>query len=218
MNKILDTVWSMKPNLKLAMQLAKRDLPGLVYDAVNLEGVAMTLPEIQTILDGITVGGHKISDQNMAANQAKAWEYVFSLVNKSDFNTDKKTALEILSIAEKNQPHTKPPEPEDLDSVWNTTIELVNQQDDIYEQAMTLFLQVTRSQFFWDVNKRTGRFMMNGLLLSQGYPIINVPVKRKQEFNTLMLEFYTTNEMRPMFSFLRGCIDERIIQNFKIVR
>ncbi|MGL5906952.1 MAG: Fic family protein, partial [Shewanella sp.] len=64
-----DTVWHMQPNKALARQLAKRDVPALVYDAVNLEGVAMTLPEVQTILDGITVGGHKISDQNMALNQ-----------------------------------------------------------------------------------------------------------------------------------------------------
>jgi hypothetical protein len=61
-----DKIWQMKPYKALAMQLAKRDLPALVYDAVNLEGVAMTLPEVQTILDGISVGGHKISDQNMA--------------------------------------------------------------------------------------------------------------------------------------------------------
>ena len=43
------------------------------------------------------------------------------------------------------------------------------------------------TQFFWDVNKRTGRFMMNGILLAQGFPIINVPSKRQQEFNTLDL-------------------------------
>ncbi|WP_216601528.1 hypothetical protein [Vreelandella azerica] len=57
MPALTDTRWNMKPNIPLAKQLAKRDLPALVYDAVNLEGVAMTLPEVQTILDGITVGG-----------------------------------------------------------------------------------------------------------------------------------------------------------------
>ena len=37
--------------------LAKRQLSELVYDAVNLEGIPFTLPEIQTLLDDITVGG-----------------------------------------------------------------------------------------------------------------------------------------------------------------
>ena len=56
MHLLTEKVWNMKPNKPLAKQLAKRDLPALVCDAVNLEGVAMTLPEVQTILDGITVG------------------------------------------------------------------------------------------------------------------------------------------------------------------
>jgi hypothetical protein len=36
----------------------------------NLEGINLTLPEIQTLLDGVTVGGHKVSDQNIALIQA----------------------------------------------------------------------------------------------------------------------------------------------------
>ena len=39
-----DSMWAMKPNVPLALQLAKRDVPALVYDAVNLEGVAMFEP------------------------------------------------------------------------------------------------------------------------------------------------------------------------------
>ncbi|EGS56136.1 fic family domain protein, partial [Vibrio paracholerae HE-09] len=51
MTAFSDNTWHMKSNIALAKQLAKRDVPALVYDAVNLEGVAMTLPEVQTILD-----------------------------------------------------------------------------------------------------------------------------------------------------------------------
>ena len=91
--------WGMKPNLKLAIQLAKRDVPALVYDAVNLEGVAMTLPEVQTILDGITVGGHKISDQNMALNQAKTWDAIFNWVKEGTFSFSKATVLAVHKIA-----------------------------------------------------------------------------------------------------------------------
>ncbi|MBE0508774.1 MAG: cell filamentation protein Fic, partial [Marinospirillum sp.] len=79
----------------------------------------------------------------------------------------------------------------------------------------TAFLQMARNQFFWDVNKRTGRFMMNGILLSQGYPVINVPAKRQQEFNTLMLEFYDSNNMSAMNQFLRSCLNPKILRNFQ---
>ena len=56
--------------------------------------------------------------------------------------------------------------------------------------------------------------MMNGILLKEGFPIINVPVKRQLEFNTLMLEFYGSNDMSKMNSFLRSCVNEKIISNF----
>ena len=57
-----------------------------------------------------------------------------------------------------------------------------------------------------------GCFMMNGVLLSSGYPAINVPVKRQLEFNELMLTFYDTNEQLPMNRFLRSCLNPRIIE------
>jgi hypothetical protein len=58
-----DKHWNMKPNLGRAMMIAQRQLPEFVCDAVNLEGIPFTLPEIQTLLDGITVGGHKLKLQ-----------------------------------------------------------------------------------------------------------------------------------------------------------
>ena len=97
MTMVHDTVWEMNPNPAMAKQLAVRDIPTLVYDAVNLEGVMMTLPEVQTLLDGITVGGHKISDQNMALNQAHAWKHLFVLVSENSFSFSKPVTLELGS-------------------------------------------------------------------------------------------------------------------------
>lgn len=227
-----DTKWGMTPNIPLAKQLAKRDVPSLVYNAVNLEGVAMTLPEVQTILDGVTVGGHRISDQNMAQNQAKTWQCIFELVNNGSFSFTKETALSLHSIAAEEEAlewgkfrtgyvsitgsEYEPPAPSELDEKWLEMEANVFEQLDVYDRAITAFLQMARNQFFWDVNKRTGRFMMNGILLSKGYPIINVPAKRQQEFNTLMLDFYTTNNMQPMNQFLRSCIDPKLMKNFQM--
>ena len=224
-----ESEWGMKSNIPLAKQLAKRDVPALVYDAVNLEGVAMTLPEVQTILDGITVGGHRISDQNMAMNQAKTWKRIFELVDLGEFSFNKETALLLHNIAGEEEggkfrsgyvsitgSEYEPPAPQELNDKWDDVQSLVESCEDIYDRAITAFLQMARAQFFWDVNKRTGRFMMNGILLSCGFPIINVPAKRQQEFNTLMLDFYSSNDMAPMNEFLRSCIDEKIIKNFQL--
>lgn len=226
-----DTVWGMRPDRAMAKQLAVRDLPSLVYDAVNLEGVPMTLPEVLTLLDGITVGGHKISDQNMALNQAAAWKHLFFLVSEEKFSFSKDVALSIHGIAGKEEAlewggfrtgnvtisgsEYQPPSPEDLDHAWTETESEIAACNDVYDLAITAFLRMARAQFFWDVNKRMGRFMMNGILLTYGLPIINVPAKRQIEFNQLMLDFYETAEMTAMNKFLRSCIHEKIIENFQ---
>ena len=231
MSPAKDTFWGMTPNTAMAKQLAIRDVPSLVHDAVNLEGVAMTLPEVQTILDGITVGGHKISDQNMALNQADTWKHLFSIISAGKFNFSKTVALELHSIAGKEEAldwgafrtgnvtisgsDYEPPSPKLLDEEWLKIETEISAIGDIYDRAIAAFLKMARTQFFWDVNKRMGRFMMNGILLSQGFPIINVPAKRQKEFNQLMLEFYSTADTNEMNKFLRSCLNEKIIENFK---
>ena len=231
MSPAKDTTWGMTPNKAMAKQLAIRDVPSLVYDAVNLEGVAMTLPEVQTILDGITVGGHKISDQNMALNQADTWKHLFSIINDGKFAFSKAMALKLHFIAGKEEAldwgafrtgnvtisgsDYEPPSPKQLDEEWQKIEAEICSINDVYDRAITAFLKMARAQFFWDVNKRMGRFMMNGILLSQGFPIINVPAKRQKEFNQLMLEFYSTADTSEMNKFLRSCLNEKIIENFK---
>ena len=231
MSPAKETVWGMTPNQPMAKQLAVRDIPSLVYDAVNLEGVAMTLPEIQTILDGITVGGHKISDQNMALNQAEAWKHLFAMISDGKFRFSKAVALELHAVAGKEEAldwgafrtgnvtisgsDYDPPAPEQLDHVWRDIESEIQGIADIYDRAIAAFLRMARAQFFWDVNKRMGRFMMNGILIDQGFPIINVPAKRQKEFNQLMLAFYSTAETADMNRFLRSCLNGKIIENFK---
>jgi len=71
---------------------------------------------------------------------------------------------------------------------------------------------MARNQFFYDVNKRTGRLMMNGILLSTGYPALNLSANRKLEFNELMMRFYETGDETEMNGFMRSCIDPRMVE------
>lgn len=228
---ISDRYSNIIPNKRMAKHLAIREVPSLVYEAVNLEGVAMTLPEVQTILDGVTVGGHKISDQNMVINQANTWKRIFKLIDEDSFEFTKAIALELHKIAGKEEAFEwgvfrsgnvsirgsdyEPPSAEKLDEIWIETESEIDLNTDVYDKAISAFLKMARAQFFRDINKKMGRFMMNGILLNEGYPIINVPVKRQLEFNKLMLEFYSSNDMKSMNQFLRSCINKKIIANFK---
>lgn len=226
-----DTIWHMIPDKPKALMLAKRQLSELVCDAVNLEGLAFTLPEIQTLLDGITVGGHKLADQQIALNQADAWRMLFKWIEKEQFAINGETVCALHGIAAREEAlewgkfrsggvtiagtEYLPPPADSLPELFKQMVNEASRIPDIYDQAIYFFLTMARCQFFYDVNKRMGRFVMNGLLLSQGFPVINLPAKRQLEFNQLMLEFYETGIQQPMNTFLRSCLDERIIHIMK---
>ncbi len=208
--------------------LAKREIAVLVHNAVLLEGINFTLPEIATLLEGITVGGHKLSDQQIAVNQGNAWNYLFSTIKNNEFFLSftfvnslhalagKEEALEwgqfrsgMVTIAGSEY---MPPKVDDLLTKFDEMLTSANSYDDIYDKAIHVFLQMARNQFFYDVNKRMGRFMMNGILLNAGYPALNLPAKRKLEFNELMMRFYDSGDEAEMNIFMRSCIDPRIVE------
>ncbi|HRJ53921.1 MAG TPA: Fic family protein [Candidatus Thiothrix moscowensis] len=223
-----DTHWQISPNPAKALMLAKRQLSEFVCDAVNLEGINMTLPEVQTLLDGITVGGHKLSDQQITVNQGNAWRLLFEWIERNAFSVSAEKACALHAVAAKEEALTwgafrtggvliagtdyLPPPAAELPAQFDAMVADLAQIDDIYDQAIHIFLTMARCQFFYDVNKRMGRFMMNGHLLQHGYPAINLPAKRQLEFNTLMLAFYASGDETPMNAFMRSCMDERVLR------
>lgn len=105
-----------------------------------------------------------------------------------------------------------PPSVKELPDLFADMVSDMQRYDDVYDQAIHLFLTMARCQFFYDVNKRMGRFMMNGHLLSQGYPVINLPASKQQIFNENMLRFYSSGDQAEMNAFMRRCMDERVVR------
>jgi Fic family protein len=199
-----------------------------VCDAVNLEGINFTLPEVQTLLDCITVGGHRLHDQEITLNQSNAWKKLFSDIASDKFELTKEYIVSLHDIAGRNEAlewgcfriggvtiagtDYMPPKAKELDKCFNMMVEQTSQIKDIYEQSIFIFLEMARYQFFYDVNKRMGRFIMNANLLKNGYPVINVPAKRQLEFNQKMLNFYNLHENKEMTEFMLSCIDNKVIE------
>lgn len=218
---------TIKPDRAKAVMLARRELSLFVYDAVQLEGINFTLPEIQTLLEGVTVGGHALSDQQIAVNQGNAWRKLLADIEQDTFVFSATYAQQLHAIAGKEEALAwgcfrtggvtiagtdyMPPPHTQLNDLFTQLVHEQAQIADIYDRAIWVFLTMARQQFFYDVNKRMGRFMMNGILLAAGYPSINVPVKRKLEFNEGMLAFYQSNNPAQMKQFLRSCLDPRIV-------
>ena len=226
---------TLNPSRKKALFLARKQLPELVCDAVNLEGVNFTLPEVQTLLDGVTVGGHSLQDEAIAINQANAWRFLFDVVERDAFRLGADFVCELHGILAREESLAwgafrdggvtiagtdyLPPNADELPALWRQ-LERQHQTalheskmaiESTYTHAIGLFLQMARMQFFYDCNKRIGRLLMNGILLTRGLPAINLPAAKQLEFNQLMLAFYPGGDERRMQAFMRGCLEQKTL-------
>jgi Fic family protein len=216
-----------EPNPRKYVFIARKMFAELVYDTAALEDSPYTFPEVQTLLDGITVGGHKLEDQQLVLNQAQSWKRLLSMVEHGGFAVTKDVFCELHAMVAKEEALTwgefrdghvsiagtvyRPPAPERLDGLFQQAMEDVQASTmSPHQTAFSFFLQGAANQYFWDGNKRTSRLMMNGILLSHGYPVVSVPAKLRLEFNQTMVRFYDSYlsgnpDNGPMLDFLSVC-------------
>ena len=210
-----------------------------VWDASVLEGNPFTYPEVKTLLDGVSVGGRKISDQEQVLNLAESSKHLLALVKANKFKLDKATFTDLHSLVARNEAlewghfrgegtettytpdvalgehgrYTPSPtlkEAPDLNRAFLHGVqELNNQVDHPFEKALAFFLFGALQQFFFDGNKRTSRFMMNGILMSAGIDAISVPAAKVQEFNEKMVRFYLSKDATEMMEFMVGCYESK---------
>lgn len=86
------------PGLKRALLRARKLHAEMVYDAAVFEGVNYTLPEVQALLDGVTVGGKKLADQEFVLRLAQAHKWLFDTVEAGGFALDKATACALNAL------------------------------------------------------------------------------------------------------------------------
>ncbi len=79
-----------------------RMLPEFVWDAIILEGNPFTFTEVKTLLNGITVGGRKLSEQEQVLNLATSSKYLLALLKTKQFSLDKTTFTELHSFLARN--------------------------------------------------------------------------------------------------------------------
>lgn len=219
---------------------AKRLIAQIVTDVVNLEDINYTVPEVQTLLDGITVGGHKLQDELITLNQIKAWRYFFITIEDGTFSFDKNYLLRLHNLVANQEALTwggfrtgqvsisgtdyLPPKAAELNLLWDSLEQGINQKllcsqtitVEIYRTAVLLFAKMARIQFFFDVNKRTARMMMSGILLAHGLPMINVPAKCKLEFNQTMIKYYDSEDFESLFNFMYSCIPDYVKEEYNL--
>lgn len=225
-------------SLERALFRFSRMLPEYVWDAGVLEGNPFTFPEVKTLLEGVTVGGRKLSDQEQILNLAESAKYLIELVKQKHFRLDKETFCALNARVARNEAlewgHFRG---EGAETAYTPDVALGDRgrytplptergagrlndafaggiralQDGVanpFERAAAFFLFGSLQQFFFDGNKRTSRFMMNGVLMSEGIDAISIPAVRATAFNSRMVDFYITRDATPMMAFVLDCHPE----------
>lgn len=212
-----------------------RMLPEFVWDASVLEGNPFTFPEVKTLLDGVTVGGRKISDQEQVLSLAMSAKQLLALVKAGGFFLDKTTFADLHGLVAKNEaldwghfrgegketsytpdvslgeqgrysPLPTIADASVLNAVFAKGLQALHDEvQQPFEKAAAFFLFGALQQFFFDGNKRTSRFMMNGILMSAGIDAISVPAAKAQAFNEKMVNFYLGKDASEMLAFLLDC-------------
>ena len=213
----------------------RQSLPEFVYDAGALEGNPFTRDEVRALMDGGAAGGHSLSDERQILNLTAAAEELAALVRSSRFRLAKPVSDRLHGLTASEEalewghfrgegretemtPHvllgrrgTHAPPPTrpgaaELKELFRGAAEaLETHAANPLERGMAWFLTGALHQFYFDGNKRTARFMMNGILMAAGHDAISVPAARAAGFDAAMAEFYLTKDASGMMAFLAGC-------------
>lgn len=218
---------SLVADQKRALFTAERMRVDFVYHTAALEGNPFTYPEVKTLLDGITVGGHKLSDSEQVLNLNRALSHVISLVKDKTFTIDAKTACEIQGIVARDEALTwgvfrngvvylggtnyVPPAASELPALFERGQVAINAIDDPILRAFLVFLWGSLNQFFHDGNKRTSRFLAIGTLLTTGLPPLMILAKDQLAYNQVMTRFYDTQDATEVLNWLYSYYRERTI-------
>lgn len=193
--------------------LAKKTLVANIYNSAKLEGLNTTFPETQTILEGVNVPNLKLDEINCILNLRDAWEFV---LNNIDDETNLDFICKINSYVSRNESlewgvlrngtigingtSYKPDIPSGKEIKSN--IEKYLKEDSITKGAIRLMFYLMRTQAFWDGNKRTSMIVANKIMIENGKGIITVKEEDLNEFNTLLTDYYDTNDMSKIEKFI----------------
>lgn len=193
----------------------RANLPELIWNAAKLEDNDFTLPEVRTLLAGITVGGRSAEDELQVLALSEAYGALRDLVGYGRFHIDKSTSDRLNRIVAR---HETPDAgrfrgegtlrrngSELLRARFATLQERLAETGDPRLQALIYFCSAARTRFYVGGNKRTALLMMTGILISNGFDAITVLYVRRLELDHALDTLFTTDDATELMAFLIDC-------------
>jgi len=196
-------------------RFARMNFTKLVHTNARFEGINTTLPQTQTIMDGLGVDGVNIDDINTIVQIKRGWQFITESDSKLDLTFEKK----INEIVAKNDAlvpgkfrtgqgginigSDKNFIPELVDSTNKDKFlnNLLLNNISTTKKAIRLMYHNMRGQLFWDGNKRTATLIANKLMIDSGAGLINVPLNLWPQWNKLISDFYLSNDIDELLQW-----------------
>lgn len=205
-----------KKSVVINIDFARKNLVKTIYKQAILEGISTTLLDTENIINGGIVNNMTASDILKVINLKHAWEFILNknvIQMKSNFAilcTINKlieegfyyTAGSLRSIPVKiGGTNWIPNIPYEADIKDDIEVIINNNKNNI-EKSIDLLLYVSRKQMFIDGNKRTAVIFANHYLISKGEGLIVIPEDKVEEYKSLLINYYETNNDTKIKDFL----------------
>ena len=194
--------------------LAKKKWDENVYCGMRMENRVVTFPQTKTILNGVNVPNVRLDDIQAILNMRDAWRFLLDTfdepitldyVCKLNGFIARNEALEwgklrsgLVAISGTDY---EPPVPS-TEEAARALADILTADASATEKALVAFARGSRSQLFWDGNKRTSLVLANKIMLGAGAGMLTIKEKNMEEFNTLLLDYYNTGNVDCLKLFL----------------
>lgn len=203
-------------NVSKNIDFARKHLADTIYKQAILEGVATTLSDTESIIEGGVVNDMSSEDILKVINLKHAWEFILNknvIMSKTDYSV----LCMINRLVEEGfyyspgMLRTTPvkiggtswtPELPDEATIKENINDILNSNQSNIDKAIDLLLYIVRTQAFIDGNKRTSIIFANHLLIGKGGGIIVIPTEKVEEYKKLLINYYETGNDEKIKKFL----------------
>lgn len=192
-----------------------------VWNSSVLEGYNFTMSEVETIINGYTVGGHPNTHEDDVRGIAAGWKVALTAID--DSRSVDESLVRDINFALTNGMTLAPgkfrgedptlhgdggtvstprgtyvaPKPDQLHELWNNFSE-----DDPVESACLRIPFQTLTQFFYDGNKRTAMMTAAVELIQAGHAPLVVQGKDFEEWHSCLTTLFHEKGAQPLFDLL----------------
>lgn len=187
----------------------------LIFSASQLKGIDMSLDQARGVIDYAATESFNPDDVALIMRLVDAFRYILINTTQFTFQTIQRINALIMGtgalgagVVRKKMVSPAatmkkwvPPIPDKGDREA-FLIALLTSRKPVTSQALDLFLDICRMQYFTAGNQRTALFAANNLLLTQGAGLLMIPLNKMGSFQELLADFCLSGEDRVVKQWL----------------